>query len=275
VASDRFVWYGLTNYDTASTGLGRMDPLHFTADLTPAYATDLMATVQGSVTSVVTFGGKLWFTVSGQGGWREHTAPVPSGTVTSGRMTWGLPDDKNALFMDALHEPLNGEIDLSLVANDQTTIIAGASTQAGTVTSGELEVGQRPGRWFTMVATLKPKFTAGQGTPGNLFWTAGISPVLNRITVHVWPNPERVNHINLPLLFNETLTAESGAEKDFDCVAAEQKIQDLLATGRYVNLQSGTTSRRVFLFDKDFIRDKKTTDHRGFQGTMVLTLREL
>ena len=52
--NDRFVWFSWTNFDDSSTGLGRIDLSVFPPEnvSAPAYASDLMATTQGRVTSV-------------------------------------------------------------------------------------------------------------------------------------------------------------------------------------------------------------------------------
>jgi hypothetical protein len=257
---DRFIWYGLTNYDTTSTGLGRLDPRTFTSDLTPAYASDVMATAQGTVTSSVMFRGKHYFAVDGVGVWRETNTPVTSGTLTSGRITYDLPDDKNALFLDLLHEPLNGTIDVHLAVEDSAPILIGSSITPSTVSSGELGAGQRAGRWFTHTVTLKPG--------------SNISPVLSRVTLHVWAAPHRTRTISLPLLFNESVEV-GGQVLPFDCAGAEAKIDSLLQEGRYVNFQSAQINTRVFVFDTNFIRLKMTTNRTGHQGTFVVMLREL
>lgn len=257
---DRFIWYGLTNYDTVSTGLGRLDPRTFTSDLTPAYASDLMVTGQGAVTSTCVFNGKHYLAVSGLGVYRETSTPVTTGTVTSGRITYDLPDAKNALFIDLLHQPLTGSIEIDLAVEDATPVVIGVSNQQGTVSSGELGCGQRAGRWFTHTATLKS--------------SGGVSPVLSRVTLHVWAAPHRTRSINVPLLFNESIEV-GGTEKLFDCAEAEAKINALLEEGRYVNFQSGEINTRVFVFDTNFIRTKMTSDKTGHEGTFVVMLREL
>ncbi|MGA8330455.1 MAG: hypothetical protein WB777_14300 [Mycobacterium sp.] len=259
-AWDRFVWYGLTNYDLASTGLGRLDPLRFTDQLTPAYASDLMATVQGNVTSCAVFNGTMYFTVSGSGVWAETGNPVEEGTLTSGRITYDLPDIKNALFVDLLHEPLVGEIDVTMVVENTTTIIVGSSTTQETVTSGLLECGQRPGRWFTHTITLKP--------------SNNVSPVLNRVTLQAWPAPHRVHTINVPLQFRESFSQDDNVQT-FDCAGAEIFLDTLCEEGRYVPWQYGQGSVQVFLMDSNFIREDMTSDRSGHVGTYVVTLRTL
>lgn len=259
-AWDRFVWTGLTNYDLMSSGLMRLDPLRFTDQLTPAYASDLMASIQGSVTACAVFNDVMYFTVAGSGVWRDNGQPVEEGTLTSGRITFDLPDIKNALFVDLLHEPLNGEVDVTMVVENTTTIVVGSSTLQDTVTSGLLECGQRPGRWFTHTVTLKP---AGD-----------VSPVLNRVTFQAWPAPHRVKTIAVPLQFSEQFETDD-LIKAFDCAGAEQFVDNLCEEGRYVPFQYGQNSVQVFVMDTNFIREKMTSDRTGHEGTYVATIRTL
>ena len=67
VAEDRFVWFGYSNYDGTSGGLGRMDLSQFSSTNLPAYATDLMYDSTNAVKSVTTFNKKRVFSISGVG----------------------------------------------------------------------------------------------------------------------------------------------------------------------------------------------------------------
>ena len=90
-----FVWFGWNgDFDGESTGLGRVDLGAFNTT-TPAYASDLMATGSGVVSSIVTYGGVRYFTVEGSGLWAEDTNRVPTGFLTSRRqLNYSLPDPK-------------------------------------------------------------------------------------------------------------------------------------------------------------------------------------
>jgi hypothetical protein len=102
----RFIWGNWTNYDGSSTGLFRMDPTQFVADLAPAYASDLMAATQGTVGSLIHFNGNPVFAVEGVGIYKQSTTYVASGTVDSGFITYGLADNKMPVFLDVQAAPL-------------------------------------------------------------------------------------------------------------------------------------------------------------------------
>lgn len=106
---DRFVWFGWTNYDGTSTGLGRLDLTIFNSPLTPAYASDLMASGQGSVESIVTFQSRRVFAASSLGFLVEDTdRKVESGILNTGLFTFGTPDPKTAIKLDIRYKTLAG-----------------------------------------------------------------------------------------------------------------------------------------------------------------------
>jgi len=110
-AYNRFIWGTWANYDSTSTGLFRMDLSQFTADLAPAWATDLMATTQGQVNSIAIFGnGTVVFSVSGVGVFAQTSTFVPHGTIDSGLITYGIADSKMPVFVDIACQPLLGTI---------------------------------------------------------------------------------------------------------------------------------------------------------------------
>ena len=120
---DRFVWTNYDNYDTQSTGLIRIDPSVFTADLTPAWATDRMYgdpgfSKQGHVNSIVHYASTNnnfvqpvpVFAVSGVGIVTDDTTFVASGTIDSGFITYGLADNKRPVFVDLTFDEIEGDI---------------------------------------------------------------------------------------------------------------------------------------------------------------------
>lgn len=131
----RFIYGNYTNFDSQSTGLFRMDPTNFVSDLAPAFASDLMATTQGNVTSVcVTGTGLVNFTVDGVGSFVQATTYVASGYIQSGFITYGLADDKMPVYVDLAMLPLptgtSISTAISLDSGSFTTI--GTANQAGT-----------------------------------------------------------------------------------------------------------------------------------------------
>jgi len=127
----RFVYFGWENYDTTSTGLGRLD-LSVLNNGVPAYATDLMATAQGQVSSVVIWNGSPAFAVQGSGVYVTSTDLVPSGSLESGTITFNVPDPKVALYNEVRHPtPMVGAFTVNLAAEDGPFTKLATRSEAG------------------------------------------------------------------------------------------------------------------------------------------------
>ena len=244
-SQDRFIWYGLSNYDASSTGLGRMDLSTFTAPLVPAYASDLMASnasspVQGAVRSVGTYNKVRIFTVDGYGLYSESAGvPVASGTLIPGNINYGISDPKVAVEVALKHEPLNGTISMSLQTDNGILTPIGTSSVAGSATPNtNFLANQSRGFQYALTITLTPA--------GN------ISPILTRWTLMVYPAPNRSNQHMVPISLkpdfvvgNETLSMDIAAEL--------LHLESLLKTQNVVTFQRGNQSFQVVMFDKQFV----------------------
>ena len=89
----QYVYFGWTNYDSDSTGIGRMNIADQISVNQPAYASDLMVTGQGTVLDLHEFNNVPIFTVSGKGAYKEHASNlVASGQLVAGIYRWGVGD---------------------------------------------------------------------------------------------------------------------------------------------------------------------------------------
>lgn len=197
VAYDRFVWFGWPSYDSASIGLGRCDIGGLLGTADPPYASDLMYNNPSAsigqlfwcpITNgpgMVTSDGIVTRKIDGSG----FPVPVASGTLNSGRLTFGIPDPKmlaqanfhtatNATILPGseANYPIGGSISLASNADGAgfvTLTPLAPDTQANPpvllspLTSGE--------EWQIQVT-----LTAGEGTP--MLW-----PFLTRWTVKALP----------------------------------------------------------------------------------------
>jgi len=254
---DRFVWYGLSNYDTTSTGLGRLDLQNFTDNQTPAYASDLMATAQGAVTSVVTYLTDRVFAVSGSGVWMETASKVPTGTFTTGRVTYGIPDSKTLVDIDVRHDPLPAaaEIVISLTLDAGTPFVVGRSDLDGSSVStpGAFSVNQARGAYLEITATLNGDLT------------------LRRVTLQSDPSAQRTTIYQVPLLLFDRVQLPGGVEADVDVQAEFTYLTGLMNTRQVVTYQEADDAYRVVLDDYTWKPDKRGPDF--WDGTFVARLK--
>src|SRR5262249_4577887 len=122
------VWFGWTNYDSTSTGLGRLNLQRFADTDQPVYASDLMVTQQGDVQTVQTFTDKRVFSVSGHGYYTSSSNKVASGTIDFGCVNFGIPDPKIGVFLHVDTTPLAGSISGYISNDDGAFSIVGTQT---------------------------------------------------------------------------------------------------------------------------------------------------
>ena len=259
---DRFVWYGLTNYDSSSTGLGRMDLSTFTSPLTPAYATDLMATGQGTVRSVATFGEYRLFTIDGLGLYYETAnTPVSTGTFSTGLVSYGISDKKVAVFLDLKHEALHGEISVSIAADARVAKTVGTSTvQLSPSPVFSFPTQQLLGEEFQISVTLTP--------------TANVSPVLSRWTLRSYPVPIRTAQWNIPILLFNPITA-AGRDYALDVDEEVAFLVGLHRSQRIAALQIGNSNYQAVMYDYQWIPEKVVGNVGSMQGTFYAQFREI
>ena len=254
---DRFVWFGWTNYDDSSTGLGRVDLSVFTDAYVPAYASDLMVTGSGTVQSVVTFGSRRVFTVSGSGVWVESADLVASGTLDSGVLTYGLVDDKIAVFANVRTSslPAGGTYSLSLSADGDsfTTIGVGSSTNP-TMT---FNCSQAQGEKFELRVSL----TRATDTT--------TAPVVSRVTLRSFPSVKRGEQFLVPILLAEEVASGSRTVSYITNLAETRRsLFDLALTPQLVRYQEGTESVSVMVKDVSWRPSHK--GKTGWNGTATL-----
>lgn len=278
---DRFVWFGWGNYDSISSGLGRMDLAEFTAALTPAYASDLMAgkpalktstdtpiaenPVQGNVKSVVTFNNKRVFAVAAEGVFAEDTAKVPIATLDTGLISHGIIDNKYAAFLDARMEPLavNTVIKLSHAVDSGEFITSGSQDRDGDVYTGEFFVGDQ-GRNFEL------RVTFGDVRPDPLV-TSDVT--CTGFMLRSYPAPKRVSKFSIPVMLFDSINV---ADRDW---AGNPGLDFAFLTDLHkkqlpFTYQEGEVSYTVVMDDYQWLPEKRS-NVSGFQGTFVAVLREI
>lgn len=253
---DRFVWFGWTNYDGTSTGLGRLDLSELNGSA-PAYASDLMVTGQGTVLSVCTFADKRVFAVSGLGIYAEATTPVASATIASGLITFGFPDPKVAMFVDLRHEALAGSVATSIASDGGSFVALSTSDEEGS-TSKTFTAGQGSADTHELRLTLTP---------------SGFAPVVTRLTLEANPSPGRGEFFAVPLLLTEAPELANGSKGSMDPAAEKAALVQMEVLGQLITFQDGTGAYSVLLDDHQFLKQQYTKNRDGWNGTMVVRLR--
>ncbi len=252
---DRFVYFGWTNYDGVSTGLGRIDITAFTNPDQPAYASDLMVTGSGAVSSVRTFLGVRVFTVQGLGIYNETATLVASGTIDMGCATFGLPDPKTAIFLhiDTDLSQSHGTFQGWLQTDADGFVEVGSATI--NKTSEVFPTNQSTGDRFEVRLVLNRAST-----------TTG--PVMTRWTLKVVPSssdgPAEVFHI--PLMLYPTVEVKGNTYK-VDVALERREISQLRQTRELITYQEFHQTYTGFISDFKFYPYGLTDEEDGSWGT--------
>lgn len=268
---DRFVWFGMTNYDASSTGLGRLDPSIDTGDSdvpVPAWASDLMAgdtatPVQGNVLSIATFQNRRVFAVSGQGVWAEEATLVASGSFDSGLFAYGIGDPKVAMFADIRHTALAGTITTAVSVDGGPFNTVDSSATDGSVNPAPFAVGEKVGHTFELRQTLTRHATATM-----------TGPTLTRHTLRSYPGPNRGQVFTVPLILYEQIDIENQTVP-LDVLAEFQFLENVWSARLPVTFQLGDESHSVLLDDFDWQPRRQTSDRAWWDHTFVVRLKKV
>ena len=259
----RFVWFNLDDFDSTSTGLGRLDLGVFVSANQPSFASDLMVTAQGNVSSVNTINGRPVFVVSGLGIYVQHaTDLVTSGYLESGIYRWGVPDAKFIPKIDLRTYPMVGTVTASIKSDNGNyhDFPAFDNQSQKEVTINGLE-----DRIFE--AEVKLTLTRATTTTG---------PTVTRFMARAYAAPLRSQIFSVPLLMHHKLSIH-GREYFQDVDFEMALLRDLVDTPRIINYQENAETFSVVVEDIRWQARHVVQAHNDndFEGTAIVIMRSV
>jgi len=258
----QYIYFGYKNYDSVSTGIGRMDLSVFISPNQPAYASDLMVTGQGAVTDIHEFQNEPVFAVSGLGVYTKHNELVASGELTSGIYRWGVPDAKFIPKIDLRTYPLVGSVKASIRSDNGNYHDFTAFDKAGQkdVTINGLE---------DRIFEAEVKLTLNRATP-----TTG--PTVTRWMARAYAAPLRSQIFSVPLLMHHRLNI-NGREYYQDVDIEMALLRDLVDTPRIINYQENAETFSVVIEDIRWQARQLVNSHNAndLEGTATVIMRSV
>ena len=261
----KYIYFAWSNFDSTSTGIGRMDASVFITPNQPAYASDLMATTQGTIVAIHEYNNEPMFTVSGQGVYTPHaTDLVASGYLESGIYRWGVPDAKFVPKWDLRCRPLDGSVTLSIKADGgeyhdfQTFTLAGAKEK----TIGGLE---------DRVFEVEAKLTLGRSATDN-----AVSPEVTRWMGRAYAAPLRSQIFSVPLIMHHKLNIR-GREYYQNVDEEMAFLRDLVDTPRIITYQENRESYSVIVENVQWeaLDDSNIKNSWDWEGTATVIMRSV
>jgi len=260
--------------------LGRLDLTSFIDPLAPAYASDLMVNGQGSGMGACTW--LDWdpitdsplmsmngLTYNGTTGNYVYTADpnscVASGSVDSGLITYGIPDNKNATKIEMNVENANGSSLAFTLAVDNATPL-GIGTYTNSLQQGVFDfmasggIGQQFGEQYRIITTLNAGTANGYRT----------SPVLNRWTLKALPGIPSGIMISAVILLYEPFEME-GQTIYMDPYAEYAYLENLRQKQIVVPYVEGPFTANVTVDVIDWLPERRRDVRQGgYHGDMVV-----
>jgi hypothetical protein len=246
---DRYVFIGANNLggsaeilaNTERSGIMVLDLSYFTGELTPAWChiVDIPATDQRSVVGLTAAGlyegsGGLVFQTSGTSAEVYKTSltnNMEAGEIRFGKVTYGVPDSKVAMYLDIdLEVTGTGSVTPFIIIDDDTTVTLGAQTA-----SASIALAANTGKEFEVGLTL----TRGATT------TSQVS--IKRVTLRSFINANRTREFILPLVVKPRVSQHHGGNTYLDTRAEIDAIAAMVGT--VVVMKLGTDTEYVQVKD--------------------------
>ena len=224
----RFVWFG------GDGALHRADLSRFLPppmNLAPASAPDVEAPTSGAVTSIFTIDDRPLFVVEDSGIYHQDASGyIDDGWLTSGKISFGLADPKQFLYLDASAE-IQGDdtVEVDLAVDGSAFSHIGTLNATTPTESFEIEeTGER--------AEVRLRLISADGST---------TPVVTRFTLRALPVPRRTESIQVVLDLSRSLVALNGSVNFRDVWAEFTSLQDLVRSGEPVTYQEFDRSWRA------------------------------
>ena len=261
----QFVWFSDRNFDSVSTGLGRMDISQQISTNQPAYASDLMVTAQGSIPSISMFGTRPVFVVTGTGVYVEHASnKVATATFDSGEYRWGIADIKFIPKWDIRTTSLVGSVALTASLDGAAYVTVGTHSTAGLLAS-----------------TFNGSETKTYGAEARLTLTRSASatstgPTVTRWMARAYAAPFVSQIFSVPVLLHTKLRTRQG-EVYVDVDAEKALLRDLKENPRVITYQDNMDTYSVICEDVRWQANDQdpVAGESVWNGTCTVILRSI
>ena len=270
-ANNRFVYFGWNNYDSESTGLGRCDLSTFIDTQAPAFASDLMVTGSGNVTSMdwCTINNSPIFVVEGLGVYTSTGTPVEMGYVRSGAIGYGIADDKIMLAGDiGTLSPQYGNVSMSMASDASSNIFAFVGQQVSTDSGGS------PNQSVFAISAIRGEQFAVQLNLTRDPVTS-VSPVMHRWSVKAIPAITAGTTVSVVIRMWQ-VEEIAGEDYYFDPYAEKEFLENLRTTQSVFAYNEGPLTYPYCTVDEiDWLPEKRrdASVYGGFQGDIIVYIK--
>lgn len=263
IGAETFFWFGWSNIETGVSGLGRIRPSRFTETLVPAFASDIYSTAGGTPLTVASFGGRRYFGISADGFFGPDTnlTLVPEGNLTTGRIRYGILDNKVYTDLSWRTDPLAGSIEALATYDTGAERSVGSQTSAGSVEPGSLTLGATPAEWLEITFTLTRSATDPTDGPCLRWWLTKAIPAA-----------QTTERILLPVKLHQKVVTPAGRQVAQDPFVELEFLRGLVLSQEIVSYQEGNSSESVYVSNLEVQPTQWNDRDKTFESTTLVEL---
>lgn len=259
-----FTWDDFVDPEGVSwCGLGRADLAHWTEEMVPAYATDLMVASSASTRGVAWLGGRHYFSIVGAGLYGEDlTTLVSTGDIYAGQIRYGNYERKIVSSVDVRTEPLNGEVEMHLhLENGNHIDVATHNEQDSLSLSSPATVAGADGESVEVhLSLLRDSVTASEG------------PVVRRWTLRALPTPAVTEEFLIPIIMHDKVQNDRGLVIHYNPLIEYNYLLGLVNSKASVRYQEGNSSYTVYVSKIEVQPDSWNDSVQFFEGLLMVRL---
>jgi hypothetical protein len=153
---DTFAWGTWTNINGGSeSGMVRIRLTRQTEPNVPAYASDIYTTTAGTAMAVTSINGRRYFALSTVGFYGATRNYVASGTLSTGRIRYGVLENKVFSDLKWRTAPLVGQVSAEVAFDTLDTATAGIQADEGSIGNEFSTLSGAPAEWGEITFTLE------------------------------------------------------------------------------------------------------------------------
>lgn len=157
VNAETFVWFTWSNIESGISGTGRIRLARFAEPKVPAYASDIYSAAGGTSIAVASINGRRYFAISADGFYGATQNFVASGTLSTGRIRYGMLDMK--VFADLQWRtaplPSDARVYATFISDTDQTVTTSAQESTASTASAVNNLGPVFAEWGEITFTLE------------------------------------------------------------------------------------------------------------------------
>jgi len=156
VNNETFVWFTWSAITGAASGLGRIRLAEFAAPKVPAYASDIYSAGGGTALAVASLHGRRYFAIQADGFYGGTINFVPSGTISTGRIRYGMLDLK--VFVDLMWRtaplPSGASVYATVISDSNESVTTNPQVSTSSTASSTNPLGPMFAEWVEVTFTI-------------------------------------------------------------------------------------------------------------------------